>query len=91
MYASERVISMGGKAGWSLVDDEQNFRITVRKGRYGYDCMMLDTNSRPLSSDTDLLIDFEGDDPVDMTGNYSIVDNAILPTDSAKMGKGAGL
>lgn len=91
LYASERVVSMGGKAGWSLIDDAQNFRIAVQKGRYGYDCMMLDTNSRTLTPDTDLLIDFEGDSPVDMTGNYAIVTNEILPTDAAKMGKGAGL
>ncbi len=91
LSASDRVVKLGGKSGWSLIDGDQNFRIAVQKGRYGYDCMTLDTNSRTLSSDTDLLIDFEGDNPVDMAGNYSIVTNSILLTDGAKMGKGAGL
>ena len=91
LSASERVVSLGGKAGWTLVDGEQNFRIAVQKGRYGYDCMTLDTNSRSLSPDTDLLIDFEDESPVDRAGNYRIVSNSILPSGGAKMGKGVGL
>ncbi len=91
LSASERVVNLGGKDGWSLVDGDQNFRISLQKGRYGYDCMTLDTNSRTLSSNTDLLIDFEGDNPADMAGNYRVISNSILSTGGAKMGKGAGL
>ncbi|MBQ9537789.1 MAG: fibronectin type III domain-containing protein [Treponema sp.] len=91
LFASEKVVKLGGKAGWSLVDGEQNFRIAIRKGRYGYDCMTLDTNSRKVFSGTDLLIDFENDEPEDKTGNYKVVTNSIMNVEGAKMGKGAGL
>ena len=91
LFPSERVVRLGGKAGWSLVDGNKNFRIAVQKGRYGYDCMTLDTNSRQILSGTDLLIDFEGELPVDKAGNYRVVTNSIMPASGAKMGKGAGL
>ncbi|MBP5157491.1 MAG: fibronectin type III domain-containing protein [Treponema sp.] len=91
LSALERTVSLGGRDGWSLVDEEQNFRIVRGRGRYGYDCMTLDTNSRRLSSDTDLLIDFEGDDLEDRAGNYRVVTNSIMASGGAKMGKGAGL
>ncbi|MBQ6567417.1 MAG: hypothetical protein IJL80_10200 [Treponema sp.] len=91
LFSSEKVVRLGGKDGWSLIDDNQNFRVASRKGRYGYDCMTLDTNSRRVYPGTDLLIDFEGDEPEDMTGNYRVVSNSIMPVGGAKMGKGAGL
>lgn len=92
LFPAEKVVKLGGKDGWSLIDDSQNFRIASRKGRYGYDCMTLDTNSRRVKdSGTDLLIDFEGSVPEDKTGNYRVVSNSIMSVGSAKMGKGAGL
>lgn len=91
LFPAEKVVRLGGKDGWSLIDDNQNFRIASRKGRYGYDCMTLDTNSRHVYPGTDLLIDFEGNEPEDRTGNYRVVSNSIMPAGGAKMGKGAGL
>ncbi|MCR5761805.1 MAG: hypothetical protein K6G00_00305 [Treponema sp.] len=88
-YAEERVITLGGKAGWKDVSVME--KITTGDGKYGYPCMQLDTNSRSLTSETDLLLDFEDEVPVDRAGNYEVVSNNVIYSNDAKMGKGSGL
>lgn len=88
-YSEERVITLGGKSGWN--DVAVTDRITSGNGKYGYPCMQLDTNSRAISEDTDLLLDFEGDMPVDRAGNYDVVSNNSISSRKSKMGKGSGL
>ena len=88
-FAEERIITLGGKSGWADVAATDG--ITTGVGKYGYDCMQLDTNSRSIAEDTDLLLDFEDSIPFDGAGNYNIVSNNIIYSDNAKMGKGAGL
>ena len=89
LNAEERIVTLGGKDGWSKV--EKTFRVATGKGKYGYDSLTLDTNGRKVSSSTDLLLDFEGDTVSDSAGNYDIVSNDILKTKDSKMGKGSGL
>src|SRR5574344_1407683 len=69
-FAEDKKIVLGGKAGWpslSVMDG-----VTLGKGKFGYDCMQLATNSRSSDSGTDLLIDFETSRERDITGNYSV-------------------
>ncbi len=87
--AKERVITLGGKEGWGRVSEKEG--VTTGVGRFGYDALKLDTNSRVQDSDTDLLLDFEELEPVDVTGHYKVVSSDIVPGESGKMGKTAGL
>ena len=87
--AKERVITLGGKAGWKQVSEKKG--ITTGVGKFGYESLKLDTNSRIRNDDTDLLLDFEGSKPVDVTGHYEVVSSDIIPSASAKMGKSSGL
>ena len=88
-FAEDKKIVLGGKAGWpslSVMDG-----VTLGKGKFGYDCMQLATNSRSSDSGTDLLIDFETSRERDITGNYSVKKDNMLHTTKSVMGKGAGL
>ena len=89
LSAEERIITLGGKCGWD--DVAKKDRITSGVGKFGYPCMQLDTNSRALVEDTDLLLDFENPVPFDRAGNYEVVQNDSVCTSDAKMGKGAAL
>lgn len=80
---------MGGKAGWSKVQKMDG--VTVGSGRYGYDCIQLDTNNRKVSNTSDLLLDFESGNFGDVSGNYTVRSNKLQYSSSAKMGKGSGL
>ena len=88
-YSEERVITLGGKAGWK--DIAVTDKITSGNGKYGYPCMQLDTNSRNLTEDTDLLLDFEEESPLDKADNYDVVSNNVIHSQNAKMGKGSAL
>ncbi len=89
LSAKERVITLGGKTGWD--DVALTDKITTGEGRFGYPCMQLDTNSRTLSVNTDLLLDFEDEVPLDKAQNYAVVSNNAIHSQNSKMGKGSGL
>ncbi len=87
LFAKEVVL--GGKAGWPEFQSSQN--ITTGKGRYGYECIQLETNSFVSDRDTDLLIDFEDPRNIISDGDYSIIKNNIGSTNQTKNEKLAGL
>ncbi len=89
IFAEEKVITLGGRAGWA--DVERKECVAETAGRYGHPGLTLDTNSRRVDSKTDLLLDFEGNRVDDVAGNYAIVSDSSIQIDSAKMGKKAGL
>ena len=89
VHAEERVITLGGREGWSSVSVRNG--VTTGVGTYGYDSMTLDTNSRHVSKQTDLLLDFEDGTMADISGHYKVISNALIPTTDCKMGKGSGL
>ena len=62
-FAQEKSIVLGGKDGWPALSKMDG--IVQGKGRFGYDAMVLATNSRPLDKDTDLLINFENNEVKD--------------------------
>ena len=51
LYAKE--ITLGGKSGWPAFQSSEN--ITTGKGRYGYDCIQLATNSFKYEIYTNLI------------------------------------
>jgi hypothetical protein len=82
-------ITLGGKDGWPQFQSQTN--ITKGKGRFGYDCIQLATNSFTKDSDTDLLIDFENPGCPIATGSYQIVKNNLKTSNQTIMAKNAGL
>lgn len=89
VFADERVITLGGKSGWSRIQKMDG--VTMGSGRYGYDCIQLDTNNRKVKDATDLLLDFEDSNFGDVSGNYMVRSNSLQYSPSAKMGKGSAL
>lgn len=87
LYAKE--ITLGGKAGWPVFQSSEN--ITKGKGRYGYDCIELATNSFKYDNYTDLLINFENASNLISEGNYDVVSNNMKISKQTIMEKGAGL
>ena len=89
MNAEEKTLTLGGKSGWSNIQTMDG--VVIGKGRYGYDSIELDTNSRKADVRTDLLLDFEGKVPIDKTGHYEVVENNLISSPKAKMGSSSGL
>lgn len=89
LFAQETVYTLGGKQGWSSIETMEG--VTYGTGKYGWESIVLDTNSRRANDSTDMLVSFDGDSFSDATGNYSVVSNALLPSDKSVMGSGAGL
>ena len=80
---------LGGKGGWNDVDSLNG--VTTGQGRFGYKCLELASNSSGKTTDTDLLLDFEGGTFTDKAGNYKIIENNLYPSKRTVRGKTAGL
>lgn len=87
--ANAKEVILGGKNGWS--DFEKSKNITTGKGRFGYDCIQLASNSFENDEYTDLLIDFENPENPISDGSYSIRANNLKLSTETKMEKAAGL
>lgn len=82
-------IILGGKSGWNNISRSEN--ITTGKGRFGYECLELATNSFVFDNDTDLLIDFEKASNPISEGSYEIISNELRNSTETLMEKSAGL
>lgn len=89
LSAEEKVMTLGGKEGWPVFSRKDG--VVIDKGRFGYDAVKLDTNSRKVSFMSDLLLDFEDEVPEDLCNNYSLVLNETTSSSICKMGKRAAL
>ena len=89
LSAEKREILLGGRKGWT--DLKYQDSVTIGKGRYGYDCIELASNSFVFDETTDLLIDFEDPQNPISAGNYEIVSNHLKTSTQAIMKKNAGL
>ena len=87
LFAKEYVL--GGKGGWPVFQQQEN--ITTGKGRYGYDCIELASNSFVFDEYTDLLIDFESADMPISNGDYIINRNNFQLTNQTKNEKNLDL
>ena len=88
-FAEAKQIVLGGKGGWPVFQYEEN--ITTGKGRFGYDCIELATNSFVFDDYTDLLIDFENPVNPISAGYYSIASNNLKNSSDSLLEKSAGL
>ena len=82
-------IILGGKEGWPVFQKSEN--LTTGKGRFGYECIELATNSFETDFDTDLLINFENSENPIASGDYRILTNNLKPSTNTKNDKFAGL
>ena len=87
LFAKEYLF--GGKNGWPVFMQQEG--ITTGKGRYGYDCIQLASNSFVFDEYTDLLIDFEDAAMPISDGDYVINRNNFQQTNQTKNEKAAGL
>ncbi|MCQ2572415.1 MAG: fibronectin type III domain-containing protein [Treponema sp.] len=81
-------ISLGGKKGWPELEVIEN--VTKGEGRFGYDCIELVTNSFQPEFGTDLIINFEDNNPISY-GNYIVEKNEMQKIKTQEFGKSAGL
>ena len=86
---SAKEVVLGGKNGWPVFQKQEN--ITTGKGRYGYDCIQLASNSFAFDEYTDLLIDFENPGMPISDGDYTINRNNFQQTNQTQNEKAAGL
>ena len=86
--AQEKSMVIGGKAGWPELSRMDG--IVAGKGKFGYEAMVLATNSRQADDLTDILVNFESG-VEDVTGHYSVSENSLSLSDNTLMGRSAGL
>ena len=86
-FADSNAIVLGGKTGWPELGVLDG--VTFGRGRFGYQAVELATNARSVTSDTDLLLDFE--DFEDKGKKYTVVSNSLLRSPKAVMGRSSAL
>lgn len=89
VFAENKQIVLGGKGGWPVFQYQEN--VAVGKGRFGYDCIELATNSFVFDDYTDLLIDFENPDNPISAGYYEITSNNLKNSSDSLLERSAGL
>ena len=82
-------VVLGGKEGWPAFQYYKN--VTMGEGRFGYDCIQIDSNSFVADEYTDLLIDFENPGNPISEGDYRIVNNNLKSSSETINEKVAGL
>ncbi|MBQ6029437.1 MAG: hypothetical protein IJL24_07935 [Treponema sp.] len=82
VFAESKTIVLGGKTGWPELSSSEG--VTFGTGRFGYEAVELSTNARAITSDTDLLLDFENFD--DKSGHFAAQSNSLLRSPKAVMG-----
>ena len=87
--AEQKTLVLGGENGWGQLSETNG--VTFGKGRFGYDCVQLVTDTPALSIDTDLLLTFDGDSFTDSAGNYTVEQNELVATANSIRGSGAAL
>ena len=87
VFANE--VTLGGKEGWPSFEKENN--ITTQKGRFGYDCIQIASNSFDADEYTDVLINFEDSENVIAAGDYELIQNNLKLSNVTTNGNAAGL
>ena len=89
-FSQVKTLTLGGKDGWPHLQKMDG--VVIGKGKFGYDAVVLATNSRQADEFTDILLDFENGSSQDITGQYAITkDSMIISGDDPVMGKASGL
>lgn len=88
-FAVQKSRIIGGANGWTELEQAQG--VTTGIGRFGYECIELETNAHTVAPSTDLLLTFDENGVVEETGHYTVVANTLSLTSSAVRGHGAAL
>ena len=88
-FAEEKTLILGGEKGWPQFSEKVS--ISTGKGRFGYTSIELDTNSRKVNYNSDLLLNFEKNSITDECSNYIIKSNDLVIINKSIMGKYSGL
>lgn len=83
--AGAEIYEFGGKTGWSEVNVRNG--ITTGKGRFGFECLELETNSSQPDDFTDCLLDFENSKIYDKAGKYKIKSSGVYFSKKTALGK----
>ncbi len=79
-----------GNEEWNNYSELHNISITDN-GKFGKPALELSSASEPVNSSTDILLDFEHENAIDVSGNYSVISNNLTQTTETIMGKHAAL
>lgn len=88
-FAVQKSRIIGGANGWHDIATAEG--VTTGIGRFGYDCLQLETSVKEVSDETDLYLGFEGNSATDTTGHYEVLSNHLSTTNDAIKGKRAAL
>lgn len=86
-FAVQKSRIIGGEQGWNDVARAEG--VTTGVGRFGYECITLETNAHSVSASTDLHLTFDDNDIHDEAGHYTVVSNALTRIEDAVRGHGA--
>ena len=93
IFAESKTIVLGGKTGWPEFSSQEG--VAFGQGRFGWQAVTLATNARQVTSETDLLLDFEkkGADGSfrDKSGKYTVQSNSLLSSPKSVMGRYSAL
>lgn len=89
LFAEQKTMVLGGDSGWSRISAASG--IAFGKGRFGYDCVQLVTNTPAVTGATDLLLTFDDGTFIDATGNYVVEKSALVSTTKSVRGNSAAL
>ncbi|AEE17380.1 Fibronectin type III domain protein [Treponema brennaborense DSM 12168] len=89
LFSVEKTIELGGKNGWEQLSVMDG--VTTGSGRFGYEAVMLSTNSRKVTEYTDLLLPFDLEPVSDKAGNYTVVSSNLSLVPGGNRGSGAAL
>lgn len=88
--SADKAVVLGGKDGWPKLSKMQG--VVLGKGKYGYDAMVLATDSHEADEKTDLFLSFEDGICEDKTLKYKLTENeAIITEVHSLMGKKSAL
>jgi len=88
-FAVQKSRILGGANGWNDLQTAEG--VSTGIGRFGYDCIQLETAVPEISAETDLCLNFEGTRVSDATGHYAVTANNLSATTDAIKGKGAAM
>ena len=88
-FAVQKSRIIGGANGWNDLQTAEG--VTTGVGRFGYECVQLETSARRAGEATDLLLTFDENGVRDETGHYTVMANSLSLTKDAIKGHGAAL
>ncbi len=90
-FATPKTLVLGGDNGWGEIASMNGLVVGNQNGQFGYDAVELSTQTTVFDSNTDLLLSFDDDKFTDLSGNYTVMSNNLVPIHDSIKGPGAAL